>query len=178
MELSTSLAGWHSRAISRPNSSSFAPSSDNFVFGVIRSTQVNPSGFLLAFFLPNVVVDTAGRALQLSDGEWDQFSHLAQDAAKRPQPGGFQNQWRIKQDRTSWPILQLHVKNGEEKIVSVYGFDGKSDKLEKTTVGRDTLPDKIMEFFGLVLEAKDNVEVGKPNVELLSKARTIVVGEE
>ncbi|OQV25471.1 hypothetical protein BV898_00412 [Hypsibius exemplaris] len=162
-----SLAGWHSRAIPHPQASHFVPSSENFAFGVIRSTQVNPSGFLVAFFLPDFVVDAAGRTLQLAAGEWDRISTLAHDAVKRPQPGGFQNQWRIAQDRTSWPILQLHVKHGEESVVSVYGFDGKTDLLDPPAAGRTTLPPSLMEAFSLLLEALQPSGKDQKNAELV-----------
>lgn len=55
----SSAAGWYARSTPLP-SANFYPTLNMLLFSVFASTPVNPDGFSVAFFRPNIAVDAAG----------------------------------------------------------------------------------------------------------------------
>ncbi|KDQ16019.1 hypothetical protein BOTBODRAFT_31106 [Botryobasidium botryosum FD-172 SS1] len=160
--LSTPLpTGWLARA----TPSNATPARSTLSFALLSSTPVDPSGFIAAFFLPNILVTGAGHTLQLPQHDFDALQALARravDPAVVPQPGGWGNQWRIKHRMTCRPIDKLRViandgeYGGKVKVVSVYGFDGVSEQLEKEVGGSPVLHPALMDAFRVLKEPKDS----------------------
>ena len=177
------LTGWPLRATPHPSRRTFTPSASSLQYGMIRSTPVNPSQLVAAFFEPDFVVDAAGRVLKLSDGDARGINTLVQASVGDdiPKPGGFRNQWRVSHPRTSMPIHWLKVlnapgKGGELQEVSVYGYSSETTELSKSVQGLLNLPDVLQETFGVLDEARTDNNGGEKNPELAEQAAEIVAG--
>jgi len=167
------LEGWFSRAT--PLSDNFSPSRDKLAFSVLRNAPVDPEGFTLALFYPNLAVDATGRVLVLSDTDFSGLVNLAKRTPDLPQTGSFMNTWRIRQDRTSQPIDRLFVPVNDELVqTSVQGWErGKKELV--TPVGDITeLPDVLYDFFGLALEARQGYEKSREDQDVIGQVKAVV----
>lgn len=170
-------SGWHSRA--QPFTGTFEPTRDALVLASIHSTPVNPEGFTLALFTPNIAVDARGAALTLEQADFDalkSLSNRAVDPAEVPSPGTFRNQWAIAHPITSRPIDRLLVKNSEGFAeVSVSGYEQGKTTL-RAPVGEITeLPAVLYDVFGLILEAREDGP-GEANADLVGKVKELLDG--
>ncbi|KAG9084206.1 hypothetical protein FRC07_013691 [Ceratobasidium sp. 392] len=59
-----SPSGWHSRATPHPDGAAYDVRKENVIFGMTRNTRVEPEGFSVALFKPNVAVDAMGRVVK------------------------------------------------------------------------------------------------------------------
>ncbi|KAF5359980.1 hypothetical protein D9758_007596 [Tetrapyrgos nigripes] len=165
---STSLSGWHSRALQSPYAaaSSFEPKLDNLAFTVLHSTPVEPEGFTLALFKQGndaIAIDASGNVLQLSESDATGLTELAQSVNTLPKAGGFRNTWRITQLTTSQPIERVLVKDKDGsslKETSVQGFANDKKELKSAVGDATELPDVLYTFVGLALEAREGYERG------------------
>jgi len=175
--------GWYARTIGHPAKDSFAPSRSALSFALLESTPVNPEGFIAAFFSPDFVVDGAGHVRQVSKDDLPALTTLAQratDETSVPQPGGFRNQWRIRQDRTDYPIDWLRVATdaqGELKGVSVYGFDGTHDELSPPVGSVDRLPSVLMDAFNVFGEGRQGFDNGDQDPDMIERTKLVVNAE-
>jgi len=175
------LTGWPLRAEPHPSRSTFTPTASSLQYGMIRSTPVNPSQLVAAFFEPDFVVDAPGRVLKLSDGDARGINTLVQTSVGDdvPKPDGFRNQWRISHSRTSMPIHWLKVfnapgKGGELQDVSIYGYSSEKTELSKSVHGLLNLPDVLQETFSVLDEARTSNTGGEGSSELAQQVAEIV----
>jgi hypothetical protein len=178
---STSLHGWHERAVEHPSKSSFFPSPDTLKVGLIRSTPANPTGLAVALFTPDFAIDSSGRILQLASGDFEQLIDLATKSVADgvPKAGGFRNQWRIDDPRTSRPILWLKVKKSPQNIgeVSIYGYSDDNQSLAKAPQDAPQLtqvPSILQEAFGTFDEERRSQAPGDTNPELAITVADII----
>ncbi|KAG8902138.1 hypothetical protein FRB99_004825 [Tulasnella sp. 403] len=171
-----SLSGWHSRI--QPFEEEFKPTRDTLAFVQLRNSKVEPAGFTAAFFAPNIVVDARGVVSTLSEGDWHGLKELSLRAVTElPNTGHFRNQWRIKQDRTGYPIDWLRVATASEgglEHVSVYGYDGAHHQLEDPVGDYTSLPSLLKDTFGLMQEARDGYERGHADEEVINKVKAVL----
>ena len=174
MSASSPLLGWHSRA--HPVYEEFTPTSDSFTFASFLNAPVDPEGFNVAFFTPNVVVDARGTVLKLEEQDWQGIANLAARAVTElPETGSFRNQWRIQRDRTSFGIDWLQVKVADQgfKQVAVYGYDSQIDTLNPPVGEYTTLPPVLKELFGVLLEARDGYVKGEEDTVMIAKVKAV-----
>ncbi|KAG8960358.1 hypothetical protein FRC00_000552 [Tulasnella sp. 408] len=178
--VSNAIAGWHDRLQPYPGgTASFHPKRKDLAFVQFRSTPVQSEGFTAALFAPNVVVDARGTVSTLSKEDWQGLVDVAKRAVSdTPQTGEFRNQWRIKHERTSFPIDWLRVATASEgddlKEVSVYGFDGIHEELEKPVGEITALPMELKEVFNLVGEARDGYKRGNEDLVIVQRVKSIL----
>ncbi|KAF9057257.1 hypothetical protein BJ165DRAFT_1333780 [Panaeolus papilionaceus] len=171
-------SGYLERAQPFPNPHSFQPQRSELRLAVLRNAPVEPEGFTLALFANRIAVDHYGRVFTLKDKDFDGILDLASQSTSLPQTGSFRNQWRVKQERTSYPIDRILVpkstlsvtptENYEEEFdeVSVYGFDKSRRELQDPVDGIDQLPSPLFELDGLALEARSDEGDEKDEVVL------------
>jgi len=168
---------WHTRTHSHPFPHNFTPTLSSLRFLVARSTQVEPEGFTVAFFTPNIAVDARGRVLELtSSADFDGITELAKQTTILPDTGLYLNTWRVKQARTEQPFERLHVPiaDGEVKTVSVQGYDGVKRLLDEPVEGIVELPDVLWELIELVLEARKDYVRGEEDKEVIEKVKAVL----
>jgi len=174
----SSPIGWHSRATPHPDGSAYDIQKANVVFGLTRNSRVEQDGFSVALFRPNVAVDAMGRVFVLTEEDFSALASLATETTSLPDTGAFRNQWRIKHDRTDYPIDQLYIAtdNGLHTI-GVYGHDGETTAL-KTPVGDIlNLPTPLNSIITLAKEGRDGFERGTENTEVTSKVKEVLRDE-
>ncbi|QRV92449.1 hypothetical protein RhiJN_20467 [Ceratobasidium sp. AG-Ba] len=171
--------GWHSRAQPHPDGSAYDVKKENAVFGMMRSTRVEPEGFTVALFKPNVAVDAMGRVLVLTKEDFSALSSLAAETATLPNTGSFRNQWRVKHDRTDYPIEQLYVatSNGLHTI-GVYGHDGQTTTLKPPVGNIANLPAPLNSIITVAKEGRNGFERGTENTEVVSKVKAVFNTED
>jgi len=181
MSIQTSPATvWHTRAVPHPSRDTFVPSIDNLAFGVLRNAPVEHDGFTVAFFKPDVAVDAMGNILQVASDDWTEINTVVQGATtggEVPEAGGFRNQWRIKQARTSYPIDWLRVpvtSTSEFKDLSIYGFDGTTTELQTPIHGLTQLPPILLNLFSLVIEGREGYVRGSEDREVVDKVKKVL----
>jgi hypothetical protein len=177
----SSLTGWHSRAIAHPERSTFTPSKDTLLAGLIRSTPVQPSGLAIGLFLPDFAVDGAGRILQLTQVDWAGLEAIVKGATADsvPKAGGFRNSWRIAHPRTDLPIHWLRVSHGrggdDIREVSVFGYSQDVRELVNSPDGVTTeLPDVLQEVFGVLDEGRKDDGPGDGDPALVETIADII----
>ncbi|THH21153.1 hypothetical protein EW146_g366 [Bondarzewia mesenterica] len=144
--------GWHARAQAHPDGSTYEPARSDLIFVLQRKTKVEPEGFTLALFAPDIAVDAMGKVLKLSSEDWNALEALAgraKDKQRVPETGSFGNQWRIQQRRTDLPIDQFHFAQGASDplyVVGVYGYDGETRTLSKPVGEITELPEVNRHF--------------------------------
>ncbi|KAG8801042.1 hypothetical protein FRC17_006745 [Serendipita sp. 399] len=161
--------GWHARAVEHERSAatSFELKKEDLVLTVLLNSQVEPEGFTLALFKPLHAVDASGRQLTLSKADFDAFHEHIEEVKKLPATGEFGGQWRVKHERTGFPIDRVLIPGHEE--VSVYGWSKDVDTLESETQGVDKLPAPLQQLIGLAKEARDGYVRGRREEAVVEK---------
>jgi len=181
--LSSSPPGWHSRAVQHPGRDTFEPSRNTLAFGVLLNSRVEPEGFTVAFFKPDVAVDAMGHILRVGAEDWNAIDSLVNTAVGDhgvPDAGGFRNQWRIKQARTGYPIDWLRVPvpgSSKLKDLSVYGFDGTTTELASPVHGITQFPSVLVKLFTLVKEGREGFVRGEEDSAVVDKVKAILQEE-
>jgi len=150
------------------------PSASTLSIGLLFSTRLNPSGFAVALFAPDYAVDAQGRVLQLAEGDWAGLKTLTRQATADDLPKPFQ--WRIKHDKSDYPIHTLRVSYGEGDVrdVQVYGFSNETKELEEPVEGLTQLPDAIQEAIAVLDEGRTTEGPGEGDDELVKLVSEIL----
>ncbi|KAG8714070.1 hypothetical protein FRC09_018029 [Ceratobasidium sp. 395] len=159
----TAPAGWLSRATPHPDGAAYDVQKEKVIFGMARNTRVEPEGFSVALFKPNVAVDAMGRVWTLNEQDFSALTSLASE---------------VKHDRTDYPIDQLYVSTSKGlHAIGVYGHDGQTTTL-KPPVGEITnLPAPLNSLVTLAKEGRDGFERGTENTEVVSKVKAVLQAE-
>ncbi|KAG8757972.1 hypothetical protein FRC12_010131 [Ceratobasidium sp. 428] len=174
----TAPFGWHSRATPHPDGAAYDVQKENVIFGMARNTRVEPEGFSVALFKPNVAVDAMGRVWTLSEQDFSALTSLASECANLPDTGSFRNQWRVKHDRTDYPIDQLYVSTSKGlHAIGVYGHDGQTTTLKPPVGEIINLPAPLNSLVTLAKEGRDGFERGTENTEVVSKVKAVLQAE-
>lgn len=171
---SSKLEGWRQRA-SPADASALRATEDNLVFAAIYSAPVDPEGFTLALFEPDVAVDASGQVLRLIREDFDGLKKLAGEVAQLPETGEFRNQWRVRWPMTSRPIDRILIKTGGElKETSVYGWAKDRRALEKKVGETSELPAPLYELVGVVREGREGYEKGKEQKNVVDSVKALL----
>ncbi|KAJ7175906.1 hypothetical protein C8R46DRAFT_944987 [Mycena filopes] len=171
---------WHSR--SKPNSTSFSPTRLALSLAVLRNTQVEPEGFMLALFDTGnnkVAVDAMGRVLLLDETDYAGITTLARRVAlELPETGRFRNTWVIKHAASSQPIDRV-FSNVDGKLVetSVQGFVKGKKELGVPVGDIVELPEVLSELTGLVREGLTGYSRRSADSEMVGKVKAVLAGE-
>lgn len=171
-----SVQGWHARATSHPYPD-FTPTKDALVFAVLLNAPVDPEGFTMALFQPNIAIDARGRVLQLQSQDFAALAALAQEASGLPDTGSFMNAWRVSHARTSQKIDRLFTKTSGGRDIretSVQGWDPEKTQLQDAVGDNQALPPVLQELFGYIQEGRTGFVRGEENKELISQVKTLV----
>lgn len=173
------LEGWRSRASALPDSESFTPEHDTLILAALYNAPVDPEGFTLALFGPDIAVDASGAVLRLPPHDFAGLVRLARDVYALPDTGAFRNQWRVNQPMTSRPIDRLFVRSagGNVRETSVYGWAKGSTALSTPVDGQETLPGSLYELVGLVREARAGYEKGRGDQAVIDSVKALL-GDE
>ncbi|CAE6347365.1 unnamed protein product [Rhizoctonia solani] len=170
--------GWYSRATPHPDGANYDIKKDNAVLGLLRNSRVEPEGFSVALFKPNVAVDAMGRVLVLNDRDFDALTKLATLTRELPDTGAFRNQWRVKHDRTDYSIDQLYVSIPSGlRTIGVYGHDGETTTLNPPVGEITDLPTTLNSLVTLAKEGREGFQRGQENTEVTNKARACFADE-
>ncbi|KAB5590691.1 hypothetical protein CTheo_5862 [Ceratobasidium theobromae] len=171
-----SPTGWHSRSTPHQDGPAYDIRKENLVLGMARNSKVEPEGFSVAFFKPNVAVDAMGRVLVVPESDWTAIVNLATQTLSLPTTGEWMNQWRVKHDRTCYPIDQLCVAkpDGRLHVISVYGHDGQTTQLQPPVHGRNNLPDSINTLISYAKEGREGFELGEENTQVTDRIKPIL----
>ena len=170
-------AGWHSRATPHPDGAAYDIKKENVVFGLTRNSRVEPEGFSVALFKPNVAIDAMGRVFVLSEDDWSALANLASQTNSLPDTGSFRNQWRVKHDRTDYPIDYLHVSTGSDlHMIGVYGHDGQTTTLKPPVGDITDLPEPLNKLVTYAKEGRDGFERGQENAEVTARVKAVLQG--
>ncbi|QRV92748.1 hypothetical protein RhiJN_20766 [Ceratobasidium sp. AG-Ba] len=114
---SSSATGWHKRSEPYPDGSSYVVKQENLVFGLGRSTRLEPegrayiqhfvtnvlkiliafvSGFTVAFFKPDVAIDAMGKVLKVRADDFTALVDKAYETLGLPESDTFGNLWRYE----------------------------------------------------------------------------------
>jgi len=149
-----SASGWHARATA--HTGSFEPTKEDVVLNVLINSQVEHDGFTLGLVKPNIAVDARGKVLILSDNDFAAFEAKVGEIKELPPTGNFMGQYRVKQQRTSYPIDILKLPGQAD--VSVYGWSAATSTLEEPTNGHTSLPDPLQTLVGWAKEAREGYQ--------------------
>lgn len=173
--------GWYSRAVAHPFARTFTPSRSTLLFAILRSAPADPGGLTAAFFAPDVVVDSEGRVLKIAADDFTALESLARSAVDEnlvPQTSRWRNRWTIYHPTTCWPNDELRViveGSGQEKVVSVYGFDGTTTKLTERVGQERHLHPILLTAFKILKEPRAKTyRVGGGNPEVLSQVKAVL----
>ncbi|KAF5321820.1 hypothetical protein D9619_002182 [Psilocybe cf. subviscida] len=159
--------GYLQRATPHPSPSTYEIKRSALTFAALLNAPVDPDGFSLALFADRVAVSHLGHLYTLQQADYDGLLGLAAAVAALPPAGGFRNQWRTKNQRTSRPIDRLlrpckeladtpaEDYTQEFTETSVYGFDKHERGLSEPVGEHTELPGSLWELVGLVQEAKE-----------------------
>jgi hypothetical protein len=150
-----SASGWHTRATE--HTGSFGPAKEKLVLNILVNSQVEHDGFTLGLIKPNFAVDARGKILILSDDDFAAFMTKVEEVKALPVPEQL-GQWRVKQQRTSYPIDILKLPGQPD--VSVYGWSASTSTLEGPTEGHTSLPDPLQTLVGWAKEAREGYQRG------------------
>ncbi|KAF8606964.1 hypothetical protein BDV93DRAFT_436736 [Ceratobasidium sp. AG-I] len=176
--MSRDPAGWYSRTTSHPDGARYAVNKDNLVFGLTRNARVEQNGFSVALFKPNVAIDAMGRVLVVAKEDFTALEELARSVSSLPDTGAFRNQWRIRHDRTDYPIDQVWVNTANGlKTVGVYGHDGETTELKTPVNGITQIPSVLNDFVAYAKEGRTGFERGTEDSEVTSKVKAILQEE-
>ncbi|QRW20298.1 hypothetical protein RhiXN_09273 [Rhizoctonia solani] len=171
-------AGWYSRATPHPDGSNYDVKKENVVLGLLRNSRVEPEGFSVALFKPNVAVDAMGRVWTLNDVDFDALTKLATLTRELPDTGAFRNQWRVKHDRTDYPIDQLYVSTSAGlHTIGVYGHDGETTTLKPPVGDITELPTTLNSLVTLAKEGREGFQRGQENSEVTNKVKACFADE-
>ncbi|PIL24128.1 hypothetical protein GSI_13880 [Ganoderma sinense ZZ0214-1] len=171
-----SAQGWYARATAHPFPD-FTLTKDAFVFAVLLNAPVDPEGFTMALFQPDVAIDAQGRVLQPQPQDFAALAALAQEASRLPDTGSFMNAWRVSHPRTSQKIDRLFAKtsdSGDIRETSVQGWDPEKTQLQNAVGDHQALPPVLQELFGYIQEARTGFVRGEENKELISQVKALV----
>ncbi|KIJ45927.1 hypothetical protein M422DRAFT_29576 [Sphaerobolus stellatus SS14] len=173
-QMSSPHANWYSR--STPLTEVWTPTAEKLLFGLFLNAPADPEGFICALFEPNIVVDSMGKTLKVPQEDFDAIVTLASRSSDLPDTGSFRNAWRIRHPITSKPIQILRYKqtDGSLKETSVYGYSKDINILEEHTQGFTTLPDVLMELFGLLNEPRTGYQKGEEDISMIAKIKQIL----
>ncbi|KAF8877361.1 hypothetical protein BD779DRAFT_1677353 [Infundibulicybe gibba] len=153
----SSFAGWHSRATPHPKPREFLQdiSPASFNIGFLRSTQLDPSGWLQVMG-ESAIVDALGRVLILRPDDAAGIISLAQ---MTPPLSNDRVPWAIKSPVTDRPIDSVVVPDGSALTeTKVKGFTKATRELQKPVGDISELPHVLWELFGLLLEAREKFD--------------------
>ncbi len=167
--------GWHARAAPHP-SPDFSPTNDALVLAVLLNAPVDPEGFTMALFQPDVAIDARGRVLQPQPQDFTALAALAQETSQLPDTGSFMNAWRVAHDRTSQKIDRLFAKTtvGDIRETSVQGWDPEKTKLQDAVGDYQALPPVLQELFGYIQEGRAGFVRGEENKQLIAQVKALV----
>lgn len=171
-----SAQGWHARAMPHP-SPDFTPTKDVLAFAVLLNAPIDPEGFTMALFQPDVAIDARGRVLQPQPQDFAALVALAQEANGLPDTGSFMNAWRVAHARTSQKIDRLFAKvtpGGDIRETSVQGWDPEKTQLQDAVGDYQALPLVLQELFGYIQEGREGFVRGEENKELISRVKALV----
>jgi hypothetical protein len=181
-EWSSSFSGYLQRATPYPSPSTYEIKRSALKFGALLNAPVDPEGFSLAIFADRVAINHLGHLYTLQQADYDGLLGLAAAVAALPPAGGFRNQWRTRNQRTSRPIDRLLTPcrdlaatpaedyTQEFTETSVYGFDKHERGLSEPVGEYTELPGGLWELVGLVQEAKE--EDGPKDEGVLQSVRS------
>ncbi|KAG8720264.1 hypothetical protein FRC08_000700 [Ceratobasidium sp. 394] len=173
-----SPSGWHSRATPLHDGSAYDVEKSNVVFGMTRSTRLEPEGFTVLFLKPNVAIDATGRVLEVRDRDFSALATLAAETTGLPDTGAFRNMWSVKQKHSDWPIDGLNVVTSSGTYtVSVYGHDGVTTTLDPPVGNITDLPPSLNKMFTLGKEGRSGYVRGEGDVAMISKAKAALETE-
>ncbi|CAE6537661.1 unnamed protein product [Rhizoctonia solani] len=165
-------SGWYSRATPHPDGTNYDVKKENVVLGLTRNSRVEQDGFSVALFKPNVAVDAMGRVWALTDKDFDALTKLATLTTDLPDTGAFRNQWRVKHDRTDYPIDQLYIATSSGlHTIGVYGHDGETTTLKPPVGDITDLPTSLNSLVTLAKEGREGFQRGQENAEVTSKVK-------
>ncbi|KAG9086920.1 hypothetical protein FRC06_002816 [Ceratobasidium sp. 370] len=173
-----SPSGWHSRTRPLQGGPAYNVNKSNVVFGMTRSTRLEPDGFTVLFLKPNVAIDAMGRVLEVKSRDFSALATLAAETTSLPDTGAFQNLWSVKQSHSDWPIDELYVTtSGGMYTVSVYGQDGVTTTLDPPVGNITDLPPSLNKMFTLAKEGRSGFVSGGADVAMISKAKAALQTE-
>lgn len=165
-----SAQGWHARATE--HTGSFAPAKEDVLLNALLNSPVEPNGFTVSIVKPNIAVDARGKVLSLSNDDFAAFEAKIEEVKALPQTSGFRGQWRVKQQRTSYPIDIIQIPGEAER--SVYGWSATTSTLEETTNGYTTLPEPLQTLIGWAREAREGYHRGQADGTEIEKVKNIL----
>jgi len=165
-----SAAGWHAR--STEHTGSFTPVKADVLLNVLVNSQVEPAGFTMSLVKPNIAVDARGKVLTLSADDFAAFEAKIKEVKALPHTSGFKGQWRVKHDRTSFPIDIVQIPGEAER--SVYGWSATTTTLEETTKGHASLPEPLQTLIGWAKEARTGYHRGQGDQTVIEKVKALV----
>ncbi|KAF4611445.1 hypothetical protein D9613_004337 [Agrocybe pediades] len=165
---SSQFSGYLSRATPHPDPKSFIPDRQALELAVLVNAPVVHSGFTFALFSDRTFIDHEGKVYTLTHEDYQGLYDLGKRVANLPNTGGFRDQWRVKQERTCYPIDRILVTKSQLSKVpaedyeqefteaSVYGYDKTKTKLSSPVGGYTHLAPSLYELLGLAQEARHN----------------------
>lgn len=165
-----SAQGWHARATEYTGS--FNPLKKDVELNILINSQVEPSGFTLSLIKPNLAVDARGKVLTLSASDFAAFEAKVNEVKALPHTSGFRGQWRVRQQRTSYPIDIVQIPGEAER--SVYGWSATTTTLEEPTNGYTTLPDPLQTLIGWAKEAREGYQRGQGDQTVIDKVKHLL----
>ncbi|QRV92749.1 hypothetical protein RhiJN_20767 [Ceratobasidium sp. AG-Ba] len=175
-----SAKGWYSRAEAHPAGSSYVVDGSKLVCGVIRSTRLDPEHLTVSFFKPNVAIDSTGKVLSVKPADFENIAALAGTTADLPSTGQFRwfliNAYRsIQQAHSDWPIHYVSAtKSGVQHVNGVYGFDGKTTKLDPAVAGYQNLPKSLNDLLSLAVEAEKDNGATTGDTTMINKVKSVI----
>lgn len=172
--------GWHVRANVHPSGSEYEPTRSNLILVLQRLTKVEPEGFTLSLFSPDVAIDSNGRVLQLSSEDWSALEALAakaRDPERVPATGSYRNRWRVKQQRTDLPIDQFWLAKdatGPLHPVGVYGYVDGTTALSTPVGDIAELPEDLHALLKLTLEGREDYDRGAKDTTVITKVLALL----
>ena len=150
--------GWHKRALARPTPK-YTPKKADLAFTATQSTLIGTQ-FTLALFKPSYAVDAAGKVLQITTLDFIGFETWIQQVAALPAVS-----WSVAHNITDYPVDILKTPAGLR--ASVYGWDPKTDVLNKPTAGYTRLPTPLQSLIGLARESWEGTNYSSPRNQTL-----------
>ncbi|KAI8998508.1 hypothetical protein BD414DRAFT_575029 [Trametes punicea] len=175
---SPSAKGWHTRAHTHPSSATFVPARNKLIFAALLNAPVDPDGFIMALFRPDVAVDARGRILQVQPDDFAALADLAEQVTRLPETGSFMNAWRVAHERTEQKIDRLFVPTsdgGKIKQTSVQGWHPEIKQLQTPVAHYSELPPVLHELFSCIQEGRTDYQRGQDeNIGLIGEIKGLL----